>query len=123
MFDIKNFHKYFIGRKFTLVTDDIPLIRILGPKQSIPMLAAASLQRWSLILSVYEYDIEYTTGKVNIEACLLSRLPLPVAVVDPNQEGFPLDYCADLQVSTEEVAKETQSDPVLRKAYQLTLQG
>ena len=55
---VRQFHKYFIGRKFKLVTDHQPLVKILGPKQGIPTLAAARLQRWAIILSAYDYDQE-----------------------------------------------------------------
>ena len=124
IFGVQHFHKYLIGRRFTLVTDHKPLVRILGSKQGIPTLAAARLQRWGLILSAYEYDLEYIKGEENKEADLSSRLPLKVHVVDPNQKVYRLEYCdSNLPVSAAEVAKETQADPVLRKAYQLTLQG
>ena len=48
---VRQFHEYLIGRKFTLVTDHRPLHKILGPKQGIPTLAAARLQRWAIVLS------------------------------------------------------------------------
>ena len=62
---VRQFHKYLIGRKFTLVTDHQPLVKILGPKQGIPTLAAARLQRWAIILSAYDYDLEFTSGTSN----------------------------------------------------------
>ena len=39
-------------------------------------MAAASLQRWALIVSAYEYSIVYKEGKNNANADGLSRLPL-----------------------------------------------
>ena len=59
IFGIKKFHRYLFGRCFTLVTDHKPLTTILGPKKGIPSLAAARLQRWALILSAYNYQIEF----------------------------------------------------------------
>ena len=70
-------------------------------------------------MRAYEYDLEHIKGEENKEADLLSRLPLKVHVVDPNQEVHRLEYCDNLPVSAAEVAKETQAGPVLRKAYQL----
>lgn len=38
-----------------LVTDNKPLAVILGLKKGIPVVAAARLQRWVIILAGYEY--------------------------------------------------------------------
>ena len=72
IFGVCHFHKFLIGRRFTLVTDHKPLVKILGPKQGIPALAAARLQRWALILSAYECNLEYMAGEENKEADMLS---------------------------------------------------
>ena len=57
VFGVRKFHQYIYGRRFTLVTDHKPLLTILGPKTGIPSLAAARKQRWSFLLSAYQYDI------------------------------------------------------------------
>ena len=59
VFGVRKFHQYLYGRKFILVTDHKPLVSLLGPKTGIPTLAAARMQRWALLLSGYQYDIEY----------------------------------------------------------------
>ncbi len=59
IFGVKYFHNYLYGRQFVLVTDHKPLVSILGPKKGFPVMAAARLQRWALILSAYSYDIEF----------------------------------------------------------------
>ena len=99
IFGVKQFHKYLVGRSFTLVTDHRPLLKILGPKEGVPSLAAARLQRWALILSAYNYDLEYIPGANNREADMLSRLLVPVDVIDPNEEIYDLDYCEQLPVT------------------------
>ena len=58
IFGVKKFHQYLYGRKFSLITDHKPLTAIFGSKKGIPTLAAARLQRWALLLSAYNYDIQ-----------------------------------------------------------------
>ena len=59
IFGVKKFRMYLSGKSFTLITDHLPIVKILGPKTGIPALAAARMQGWSLILSAYDYTIEY----------------------------------------------------------------
>ena len=75
---IKTFHRYLYGRKFLLVTDHKPLVTLLGLKSDIPTLAAARLQRWAILLSAYQYEIEYRSTLKHANADCLSRLQLPV---------------------------------------------
>lgn len=76
IFGVKRFHQYLYGHTFTLITDHKPLATILGPHTGIPTLAAAWLQRWALLLSAYQYDIQYWNGKEHANADALSRLPM-----------------------------------------------
>ena len=59
VYGVKKFHQFLYGRKFTLVTDHQPLPALLGPKVAIPTMAAARMQRWAIVLSAYDYQIEY----------------------------------------------------------------
>lgn len=59
IFGVKRFHQYLYGCKFKLITDHKPLVTILGPKTGIPTLAAARMQHWTVILSAYQYTIQY----------------------------------------------------------------
>ena len=119
IFGVRRFHKYLVGRQFTLMLDHRPLLRILGPHVRVPTLAA-SLQRWVLILSAYGYEIQYKPGVENKEADLPSRLPIPVEVIDPNEQTFHVDYCEALPVTAAEIANKTQRDQILRRVYQYT---
>ena len=109
-----------MGREITLVTDHRPLLKILGPYEGVPTLAAARLQQWALLLSAYNYKLKFKSGVDNKEADLLSRLPIHMQVIDPNEEIYHVDYWNQLPVATTEIARETQRDPILRKAYEYT---
>ena len=76
IFGIRKFHKYVYGWHFTLVTDHRPLTALFGPKSGVPPLAAGHLQRWALLLSSYQYTIEFRPTKAHANADSLSRLPL-----------------------------------------------
>ena len=55
-----------------LVTDQKPLTTILNPRKGISSLAAARLQRWVWILSVYHYEIEFCPKRFQ---CISSHIP------------------------------------------------
>lgn len=52
-FGIKKFHQYLFGRRFSLLTDHIPLTLSLGPKLVSSLLATSRLQRWAIQLFAY----------------------------------------------------------------------
>ena len=74
VFGARKFHSYLYGRRFTLLTDHQPLVTILESKTGVPQLAAAGMQRWSLILAAYQYEIEYRKSAEHANADALSRL-------------------------------------------------
>ena len=76
IFGVKKFHKYIYGRKFNLLTDHKALTTIFGPRKGVPTLAALRLQRWSLILMAYDYDITYRRSEEHSNADFLSRAPM-----------------------------------------------
>ena len=121
IFGVKKFHRYIYGKKVTLVTDHKPLAVILGPKTGIPTLAAARLQRWSLILSAYDYDIEYRKGSEHSNADGLSRLPDPTeSVPKVSVKCVTLD---SLPVDSEMIQKALKEDSTLVKVYDYVLHG
>ena len=79
-------------------------------------MAAARIQRWTLILAGYEYEILHKEGMKNGKADCLSRLPLKECVDVPlpgetillieNLNGTPVH---------DEIKEWTQFDPILRQ--------
>ena len=124
MFGVRKFHQYLYGRSFTLITDHKPLIKIFGPKTDLPAMAAAKIQRWSVELSNFQYDIQYRRSEDHCNADMLSRLPQSS---NPSEKEEKTDvfftYVNDLPVSAAEIAEETKKDPVLSKVLRFTLDG
>lgn len=74
IFAVKKFHRMIFGRRFTLLTDHKPLKAIFGNKKGIPTHTANRLQRWALILMMYDFDIQYISTKEFGCVDVLSRL-------------------------------------------------
>ena len=124
IFGIKKYHQYLYGRKFLLVTDHKPLVTLLGPKRGIPTLAAARLQRWAILLSAYQYEIEYRSALKHANA--LSRLPLPVGSKSEEFDEVKLInslQIGSLSLTAGQIRKATRADPVLSRAVEYTITG
>ena len=108
-----------------MVTDHKPLVSLLGPKTGIPTLAAARMQRWALLLSGYQYDIEYRSTHKHANADCLSRLPLNDHVRDEHDEAHEIHQLQleSLPVSVDQVRKATRSDPILSRVLEYALTG
>ena len=65
----EKFKDYLLGSKFTIYTDNNPLVYVKTSK-----LGAAQI-RWLSELALYDFDIIYRTGKSNLVADALSRQP------------------------------------------------
>ena len=84
IFGITRFHQYVYGRHYT---DHKPLTHLFHPSKSIPQMASARIQCWSLTLNAYSYTILYRSGKSNGNADSLSHLPLPESLIDVPTPG------------------------------------
>ena len=62
-------------------------------------MSSARLQQWNLILSSFDYTIEYKKRCENVEADALSRLPLPEAPLDVTLSGETVLLLQHLQQS------------------------
>ena len=101
-----------------MVTDHRPLTALFGPKSGVPPLAAGRLQRWALLLSSYDYTIEFHPTSAHANADGLSRLPLEglsngECLLDVSI--FNVAQISVLPLSVVQVCKATRSDPILSK--------
>ena len=127
IFGVKTFHQYLFGRRFTLLTDHKPLTYILGPKRGIPALAASRLQRWSIQLAAYTYDIEYRASKYHGNADALSRLPRKTTeeADDWSMEGDQVNrvQIERIPITASIIREATRGDPVLSRVLHFVLHG
>ena len=87
IFALSKFHQLLYGRPFILVTDHKPLLALFGPTKATPALAANRLAWWALMLSQYQYTIEYQKTSDHGNADALSRLPVgPDTQFDKEEE-------------------------------------
>lgn len=120
IFAVKKFNKYILGARFLLVSDHLPLTAILGSKKGFPVLAAARMQRWAIILGAYNYDIQYRKGKEMAPADALSRLPLEGETAHEINYFSPSDK---FPLNSDDIAQATSKDALLLKVFHLTLNG
>ena len=124
IFGITKYYMYLLGGKFTLQTDRKPLLKIFAPDSATPVLAVARLQRWSLLLSSYHYQIEFKPSAEVASVDALSRLTLQFKKDASVEEEIFFMASQQLNrhpVSAMEIAKETSRNPTLAKALTLTL--
>ena len=62
---VRKFNTYLYGHKFTLVTDHKPLLNIFSPKKSLAVMTVARLERYAVLLSGYQSDIEFRGTKAH----------------------------------------------------------
>ena len=128
VFAVRRLHSYIFGRRFTLRTDHKPLVKIFGRHESLTKTAASRLQRWSIILSEYDYDLEHISGKDNVIADCLSRLPAPLSPVHEQYvvnavSSYAFDPCELLPIQACDVAKASKCDRIISLAMSYTLNG
>ncbi|XP_035792094.1 uncharacterized protein K02A2.6-like [Anopheles albimanus] len=134
IYAVKKFHRLIYGRKFLLLTDHAPLIRIFGSRTGIPVYTANRLQRWALTLLLYDFQIEYVPTDKFGNADILSRL---IAEHEQPEDDYVIasinvdcDICYVVNEATKalplkftDVTQETCNDSVLQKAMNFTQKG
>ena len=105
---------------------------MFGPNTATPMLAANRLARWSLMLSQYEYTIEYRSTKQHGNADALSRLPVgPDLSFDGEEGDNDVDTVCTIRVinsqlqphSRNQLKDATNRDPVLSEVKRYVREG
>ncbi|XP_044747447.1 uncharacterized protein K02A2.6-like [Coccinella septempunctata] len=129
IFAVLKFHQYLYANKFKLVTDNKALISIFGQHKPIPQFSANRLRRWAVILSNYQYEIEYVESKKN-NADALSRLLKNHSENDTlSIEDKEVNYCNFLSNSDElpmnynQIVRETKQDELIAKIIRLVKTG
>lgn len=124
IFSVIKLKQYLLGNFFTLSTDHKPLLAIFGENKGIPLMAAARMQRWALILSGFNYKIEYVKG-INNEADNLSRIPQLSYVYECDEANYINLIESDnaLRINFKDISIETRRDPTLSKLSEAIEKG
>ena len=124
IFGVTKYYMYLFGRKFTLRTDHKPLLKIFALDSATPVLAVAHLQHSSLLLSSYQYDIEFKPSAKVASSDALSRLQYrrDASIEDKIFQVSEVQLSKH-PVSVSEIARETARNPVLAKVLAMTQNG
>ena len=85
------FRDYLYGQQFEVVTDNNPLSYVLTTAK-----LDATGHRWLAELSTYNFSVRYRSGRLNIDADALSRIPHEnVQIICNNLQATKLDTVSD----------------------------
>eukprot|EP00102_Acyrthosiphon_pisum_P025989 XP_016663199.1 PREDICTED: uncharacterized protein LOC107884813 [Acyrthosiphon pisum] len=123
VFALKKIHKYIYGNKFTLCSDAQALREIFSPQKGTSVVAASRLQRWAVLLSMYEYEFQYRPSKQMVHVDALSRLPLSTGTGIEDDIISRLCIVNEFSLNTTDVVEALKKDKMLFKVYIYVLQG
>ena len=126
VYAIQKFHKFVWGRHFKLYTDHKPLLKILGPHSEVSQTTLSRLQRWSVLLGGYDYEIAFKTSAENANADCLSRLPLGGIrknELDCDIYAIQEETVRECPVSAAQIRQQTAREPVLSRVLGYTMYG
>lgn len=90
------------------------------PQKGTSSVAAARLQRWSIILSMYNYRIKHRSATKMTHVDALSRLPLEE---ESGIEAGSINFCSGELIDKNLIAKSTMKDEMLKKVYDFVMNG
>ena len=110
----ERFQLYLIGTEFDLLTDHMPPERIFNPKHK----TSARVERWSLRLQPFMFNIRHIPGKDN-PTDVLSRMPLMEKIKESRLRTEEyineiIRYARPAAISLEEIKKATEEDEELK---------
>ena len=114
IFALKKFNQYLLGNHFTIITDNKAIKKIFDPETPLSPIAAGRLVRWALILSQYDYKIEFRSTKEHCNADMLSRFPRAVVSDLPVDNLVYSIQIATLPVTAEEIRTHIDQDETLK---------
>ncbi|XP_055590830.1 uncharacterized protein K02A2.6-like [Uranotaenia lowii] len=134
IFATTKFHKMIFGRHFLLKTDHAPLLRIFGSKKGIPVYTSNRLQRWALMLLLYDFSIEHVPTAKFGDADVLSRLikhhtkpdedyVIASLVLEDHLRSVASDSLNALPLTFSDIQQATQTDLVMKKVYRFLQDG
>lgn len=132
IFAVKTFHRYIFGRRFQLRTDHKPLLRIFGSLKGIPQHVANRLQRWTVILLAYDFEIIHIKtgdfGYVDMLSRLMQRFPTTsedyvIAHIEADLSHHVRHVTQSLPLSYQQIAEATAIDVKLTKLRKIMHSG
>ena len=126
IYAFKYFNEYLWGQKFKVITDHLPLLGIFSSKKPISPQASGRIQRWSLMMQAYNFQLFHRSGKLMYAADALSRLPLSNS---SENSGIPADwtmlvnFLEGTPVTCEKIKLATSRDHILSTVYRYTETG
>lgn len=115
------FHQFIFGRNFQILTDSLPAKMIFQGKE-IPNTAAPRLQRWSLFLSSYDYQIIYTK-KLEVTDLFMPRIPMTDETGDSKLSMEYVSMIVEEPLLKSQVVEGTIKDQVLQQVLQWMQMG
>ena len=87
IFVVTKFRQYLLCHHFVILSNHKPLSYLFASDKPIPPMASARIQRWSFLLSAYDYSICHRPSKAHANADTLSHLLLAMTPTDDHLTG------------------------------------
>ncbi|XP_058816399.1 uncharacterized protein K02A2.6-like [Topomyia yanbarensis] len=121
IFGVKKFYQYLYGRKFTLVTDNKPVVQIFSPNKGLPTLCALRMQHYAVFLESFDFEICYRASKDHGNADGMSRLPVTnLRNMKQIEESdiIQINQIENLPVTVDELGRFTAEDKSVKELIQ-----